>query len=545
MRKETRAAHPFFGEEIEWAFDILQPDNSYRLPDFDELAKMINGFRQRIGFFAISPEKIFENPPEELKKHLGKFWQRLFPGDLKELSPPQCPSSLSLGFGGLLPSSFRLYIDGYHLETSTPGCTNTRDLMISSRVSELMLNICARILESELPPGNLVKVYKETSDRKKASFAGHENYLINQETFRRLTNEITDKTLQLASFLALRIPLTGAGKTGSENLAPPADFQISQRADWIKCILGRQTTERRPLVNARNEPLARYTMVNGKKILVSRLHVICGEPNMSLENMMMRFGYTSRFLLGLQDDIFDDVRNKIILRDPVKAMKIISRDLSCGQTVELINGKCAKFYEILRIINDRLRWYFQEIRPATPEDLEILEKVEYYCDCFAKGHRHFQVELVPELDWLNRFNLCDEVRKPGEKWSSLSEESKDMMYYTDLHYGDIDRRESYYYKFMDFCRDEGLIKDNALSITDEEINYRLANPPTDSREYLRGKILKKFPHLYCDWDFIRFSDGRSIYLDDPHRGGKNEVGDLVENCKSEDDLIGRLKELNF
>jgi hypothetical protein len=36
-----------------------------------------------------------------------------------------------------------------------------------------------------------------------------------------------------------------------------------------------------------------------------------------------------------------------------------------------------------------------------------------------------------------------------------------------------------------------------------------------------------------------------IYLEDPHRGGKDEIGDLVEKSAGERELFEKLKTLGF
>ncbi|MBI4837076.1 MAG: proteasome accessory factor PafA2 family protein [Candidatus Portnoybacteria bacterium] len=525
MARKPIAVPPYMGEEIEADIIIRMPDETYRLPDPRELFTMIKLFREDINYPLPNQTSIYE-----LIENLRRDSQDQRERDAKERIQGMLDSGISF-----LPSGFRLYLDCYHLEISSPGCANIHDLIVSSRVAEKMLNRMRCLLENHLnenQKGHRVKIFKDTTDRQKASYAGHENYLIHRKSFHLLTDEVTNKTLQFASFVGpWRIPLTGAGKLGSQNDLPPTYYQISQRADWIEKIIGIDTTFRRPLINTRDEAHAKYTLVNGKKAQVARLHHICGEPNMSPASARMRFGYTSLFLLGLQDDIFDEIQDNIIAANPVEAMHIVSRDILGRETIELMNGKKAKFYEVLRVINDCLRWYFMELREPTQEQLDLLDEMEYYCDSFAKGPKFYLNKLM-ELDWIHRLQLCNLVAGGPEKK------------YTDLAYSDIDPDESGYYQDLEFLKESNEVKERDL-IDEKEIDRRFENPPTTSRDFLRGNILKKFPAQKSDWETIRLPNWDTLYLEDPHRGGKDEIGDLVENSDNGRELFEKLKTLEF
>ena len=71
---------------------------------------------------------------------------------------------------------------------------------------------------------------------------------------------------------------TGQGKVGSENGRPATPYQLSQRADFVETLMGKQTTHRRPIVNSRDEALCGATshFVSGasQDLGLARLHCI-------------------------------------------------------------------------------------------------------------------------------------------------------------------------------------------------------------------------------------------------------------------------------
>ena len=78
----------------------------------------------------------------------------------------------------------------------------------------------------------------------------------------------------LLPFFATRILYAGAGKIGIEPNGNSGVYQLSQRADFFSEEASVDTLYRRPLVNTRDEPHADPREWR-------RLHVICGDANMS------------------------------------------------------------------------------------------------------------------------------------------------------------------------------------------------------------------------------------------------------------------------
>ena len=89
----------------------------------------------------------------------------------------------------------------------------------------------------------------------------------------------------LLPFFATRILYAGAGKIGMEPRGDKGVYQLSQRADFFTEEASVDTLHRRPIVNTRDEPHADPRQWR-------RLHVICGDANMSEYATALKVGTT-------------------------------------------------------------------------------------------------------------------------------------------------------------------------------------------------------------------------------------------------------------
>src|SRR5512134_19804 len=170
-----------------------------------------------------------------------------------------------------------------------------------------------------LPEGMQMLIHKNNSDHKGNSYGSHENYLMDRRTsFKQIVEH-------LMPFFVSRQVYSGAGKVGSENRAHRCDYQLSQRADFFETEVALDTMVKRPIINTRDEPHA-------DREKYRRLHVIVGDANMSEFTIWLRNGATAVVLAMIEDGAID---REFALRDPVRAIKEVSHDPSCRQTVEL------------------------------------------------------------------------------------------------------------------------------------------------------------------------------------------------------------------
>ena len=213
----------------------------------------------------------------------------------------------------VLPNGGRLYNDHGHPEFSTPECLSLRDLIAYDRAGAEVVLDCAMRRSAEL--GRRVSIYRNNTDYHGASYGTHECYLISRST------PVEVLISALGSFLATRQIFAGAGKAAFEDPSGCSPgFQLSQRADFITVEASVDTLFRRPLFNTRDEPHATAGSY-------ARLHVICGDANMSEWAGALKVGSLALVL----DAIEAGIPMPAPLRDPVRTVQEVSRDLTFGR----------------------------------------------------------------------------------------------------------------------------------------------------------------------------------------------------------------------
>ena len=209
----------------------------------------------------------------------------------------------------ILTNGARLYVDHAHPEYSSPEVTCALDAVRYDKAGEAVMAIAAQRATQSL--GRSVRLYKNNTDGKGASYGTHENYLLQRSTpFDRIVTQFT-------AFLVSRQVITGAGRVGVGQSSQTPGFQISQRADFFEAEVGLETTLNRPIINTRDEPHADASRHR-------RLHVITGDANLSEISTYLKLGTASWVLRVIEaGELGADVR----LDGPVAAMRTVSHDL--------------------------------------------------------------------------------------------------------------------------------------------------------------------------------------------------------------------------
>ncbi len=380
----------------------------------------------------------------------------------------------------ILVNGARFYNDHGHPEYATPECRNLFDLVAHDRAGERVVLDAAKRRSAAI--GRAVTIYKNNTDFHGSSYGTHEGYLMQRHV------DTTALIGTLLPFFASRCVYAGAGKAGVENVSgPDADrFQLSQRADFMAVEASVDTLHNRPLVNTRDEPHATPSKYR-------RLHVICGDANMSEVATALKVGATVLVLRLLEDGWTSPVR----LRDPVRASRNISRDLSFKLAYEQDGGTSLRAIDIQRAYlvaaehryagaDAETDWVLHEWRTA----LDLLETD------FTK--------LADRLDWVAKYLLLDEFRQEeGLPWNDSHIQSLDLAYHN------IDRSEGLYY---------GLEEAGAMRrlVTESRVDAAVSCAPADTRAYLRGLIIKRFGHAVkrTGWNGIVFHhNGEDLLFD--------------------------------
>jgi Pup amidohydrolase len=399
--------------------------------------------------------------------------------------------------GCLLANGARLYVDSGHPEYSTPECADPLALLCADRAGELVLERCRAELNRFLPVDQGVRLIKNNVDYQGHSYACHENYLVGAGFYHALFSRRAPLLGQLVSFLVSRIVVCGAGKIGSDNGRPAADFQISQRADFFEELIGLQTMNRRPLVNTRDEPHCDPDRFR-------RLHVITGDSNMAQVATYLKAG-TFQLLLAMLEDgarVPD-----LALADPLTAMLAISQDPTCRQRVDLADGRRLTAVEIqLRFAEAAQR--FADQGAAPPWAREVIDRWTTVLRSLAEDPR----QLASTLDWVIKLDLIDRWRQRKRlAWSAAG------LRELDIRYHDIDRRGSIFYHL----ETTGAVDRVAA---ESSILRAVENPPPDTRAAVRAALQRGAGGqvIAASWGALlrRQDDGpaRRIELADPTQG---------------------------
>ncbi len=412
----------------------------------------------------------------------------------------------------------RIYNDCEHPEYSTAedisflGATYR---LLSGHVKMARLWREATVEVSELcenPKGPLygMKIVKphliaNTCDFLGNSWGSHENLL----TPRGL--KPPDFINPLAVHHLSRIVWSGAG-----HVKPARDgvlrFCLSEKADHIWDVASLDTTQKRPLVNLRDEPLADPS-------LYRRIHIIAGESVMSPFVNALRLAAGSIVLRACELGVrFDD----LMPDNPIRAIRDISEDPSLKATVVLENGERLRGLDIQREIAERAISSAVSHDYLTDQEKEWGEVWIKLCDDLADDP-----ELcAKKLDWMVKRNLIDRelaAKKSSGESDAAVAAHKSMDYHRLLPYegpGMKLLRKG----FFDKSPEEGVLE-NGL-------------PLSETRAKVRGEAIRVLSQIEdddfyygADWETLVMVGKEKFQLPDPYSANLDAVAEYLEDAK--------------
>lgn len=492
------------GTETEYGLYVAGRDPSQHL---DEAAALVRAYAGRC---ATGWDYRWEDPRRDARGfRVDSLTSN--PEDARYDRPGASRNCADLRSDRVLTNGARLYNDHGHPEYATPECLSPRELAAHDRAGERILLACARARAAHL--GVPVRLYKNNTDYHGMSYGAHENYLM----ARRIPFEQVIRGL--LPFLVTRQIFAGAGKVGAEPAhAGEALFQLSQRADFLTEEASVETLHRRPIVNTRDEPHANASTHR-------RLHVICGDANLSPFATWLRVGTTALVLSLLESGW----QPPVAVREPVDTMRRISRDPALRWLVETEDGQTIPAVDVQRLYLQAARERdlvtdadYQEVAAAWEATLDALER-----DPLA---------LADRLDWAAKRQLVEAFREAeGLEWSSEALRS------LDLEYHNLDP-------------DEGLFRaleaEGAILplVTEEEVTRAMEHPPAQTRAAVRGACVRRFgPAIRSiTWaQLVVAAGGAAISLDLTDRvdGSAAELAAALEQIESADELLRLAEEL--
>ena len=433
----------------------------------------------------------------------------------RRLSPDEVARHLFRGVasGGRSSNTFlengaRLYLDvGSHPEYATPECLRLEDLVAHDKAGDRMLEKLRRSAEQRLAGEGIrgdIFLYKNNTDTAGNSYGCHENYLVDRKAD---FNKILDV---LIPFLVTRQIYTGAGKLHQTPRGPV--FTISQRAEHIWDTDSSATTRSRPIINTRDEPHAdaeRYR----------RLHVIAGDSNMNEFATFVKVGTVAALLEMIEDGaIFRDMT----LRDPIMAIREISKDLSCrDHKIEMAKGGVMSALDIQWEYWERVNKYARspgfrrEAAGGQPGISQAVKGWEYLLNRLKEP-----LSLVQEVDWVTKYHLIERYRSRHRL--PLSHPRVMLL---DLSYHDVSEERGLY----NLLARRGAVR---RMVTDAAVSAAGMSPPQDTRARLRGRFIAaakaKNRQVTVDWVHLKVNDQaqQTVICKDPF--GSQKEADKVE-----------------
>lgn len=387
------------------------------------------------------------------------------------------------GAGTTLPSAFltngaRLYVDHAHPEYSTPECFTPLSATYHELAGDKVMVSAASLASTMLAPrfpGARFRVFKSNSDGKSHSWGAHENYLLPRHL------PFDDIVSVGLGFFITRQLFCGAGKVGSENGRPPVLFQLTQRADFFDQVTSHQTTHDRGIINTRDEPHADPERFR-------RLHVICGDANLSPYALWLKLGTAALTLQALAEGAFKPVADWVRFADPVRSFTDISHDPLFGATHLTEGGFSVSALDVAEIYLDRVHSHFAHNGgPEWANDvLAAWEEVLYLLstDPFSLSDR---------LDWVAKYRMLLEadldLRSPRAK-------ALDLLYH-ELGPSGLAHKLSSSRMLL-----------NPPGFNPEKVTHALSTPPP-TRAQLRAQAIAAAPDMWewVDWAEAKLRDG--------------------------------------
>ncbi len=356
-------------------------------------------------------------------------------------------------------------------------------------------------------------MHANNSDGQSQSYGGHLNVLISRAAWECILHEKLHYLLYLASFLVSSMVYGGQGKVGSENGRPPVPFQLSQRADFLETVMGVQTTYRRPIVNARDEPLVGrlLTTPEGPEQRLARLHVISLDTTLCHVAGLLKVG-TLQIVLAMIE-AGEPFSQDLMLEDPVGAVVRWSHDPTLTHCEQTVTGRRVTVVEHQQMYFDAAvgcadRVALGDFVPGVAQILDL------WGDTLLKLQTRDHETLSRRLDWVLKRSFLERAmeHRPELTWTSPQVKHLDHLF------SSLDPSTGL---FIQAERD-GLV-DRVVS--GDQIDKFTRQPPTNTRAWTRSMVLRaagdRVEHV--DWDEVRLRDTSgpwpetsTIRLPDPH-----------------------------
>jgi Pup amidohydrolase len=284
--------------------------------------------------------------------------------------------------------------------------------------------------------------------------------------------------------------------------------------------VGLDTMVKRPLINTRDEPHAHRERYR-------RLHVIVGDANMSEYTTYLKVGTTLVVLHMLEAGVLVPA---VALRSPVQACKTISHDPTCTALVPLANGKRVTAIDLQRCFHAAAQRYIETHPECPPTYPALVTEWGAVLDRLARD----PMQLYREIDWVMKLHLLTNYM--ARRHSGWEDPRMALM---DLQYHDVRPDKGLYF----------LLERSGTArrlLTEAEIVQAMDEPPEDTRAYVRGQCVKKFPDQLwsVSWDALAFKCGdgpvQRLRMEEPTCGTKHQVQQVLDRSATAADFVAHM-----
>lgn len=412
----------------------------------------------------------------------------------------------------VLPNGARLYVDHAHPEYSSPEITNARDAVIWDQAGDEIMRVA---MEAAARAGDDIVSYKNNVDGKGASYGTHENYLVDRGT------PFGEIAAYLTPFFVTRPLFAGAGRVGLGPRSENPGFQISQRADYIENDIGLETTFNRPIINTRDEP-------HSDALKYRRLHVIVGDANMFEVPSFLKFATTDLVLDLIESSEAPLELDALTLTAPVVDAWGVSHDPF--EHVLSTQGHAMRALDIQRTYLDLVaahvdrRGWGAEVAPVLTMWAEILD-----------GLASDPETVADQVEWVAKRGVLEGMRERSHTgWNDP------RLAAIDLQWADLRPERSIVARLAAAGRVRRIT-------TQAEIAEAVSHPPTDTRAWLRGELVRRFGGgvAAAGWSSVVLDSPRRghylrIPLTDPRSATLARAGSLLEKNSTIDELLDAL-----
>ncbi len=355
-----------------------------------------------------------------------------------------------------------------------------------------------------------VSLYANVEDSAGNSWASHANYLAS----RKLEEKFYIAALAVHNLS--RIVWSGAGSVVWDRKAG-FSYHLSERAKFIKDVIGFDTISRRALVNLRDEPLA-----DEKRF--RRIHDVSGETVFSPNVNTLRFAATSIILRACELGVnFFDLMPEF----PVAALHSISSDPTLRRLVVLKNGRKLSALDLQQELAVRSLEHTLRAGYITQQEIKWGKYWLDLIDDLKAGHLDRRSN---ELDWILKQKL---IEKELERNSKDQRVTKNRFYIAQakaLHYHKLAPEEG---GGMRALR-AGIFPN---SPSDEVFEKGVELPQTRAR--LRVQAIRELIDLGlfngADWCMVSAKDNlspaKALLLNDPYETDPARLKDWIKSLR--------------